>query len=307
MRSTATIRAGLAAEVLNHHFGKSAREVRRLQGGLANHVFEGKVGRDTLIVRIGDDPAKLQTFTKEQWAVAQARAAGVPVPEILEVGHTAIPFPYMIAVKKSGVDATRWPRRLEVARQMGELAARINTVKTSAFGSVFDWSPNKLSRNKSWRDFLERELHADERLELFARHKMVSPSDLKKLRRHVRLLKAWTGRPALTHGDIRFKNVVLDENGKIQAILDWENCTSNCAPQWEISIALHDLSIDEKQAFVEGYGLSAREFARIAPAIKTINMLNYHDAIQHALKNKDEKRLQNLRLRLHGVFDLHTL
>ena len=49
------------------------------------------------------------------------------------------------------------------------------------------------------------------------------------------------------------KNVIVNEAGEIKAILDWEDCSSNCAPYWDFSIALHDLSIDGKQKFLEGY------------------------------------------------------
>jgi hygromycin-B 4-O-kinase len=145
------------------------------------------------------------------------------------------------------------------------------------------------------------------RVELLERQRMLRPDAMRKLKGHIKGLRAWKGRPALTHGDIRFKNVVLDEAGKIRAILDWENCTSNLAPEWELSIALHDLCMDEKQAFLEGYGLSPREFTRIAPALKVLNILNYTGAIEEAARLKKRDQLDSLRARLHGAFDLHSL
>jgi hygromycin-B 4-O-kinase len=296
-----------AADLLEHHFGKRPARVRRLTGGLNNHVFEARLGRDDLIVRISDDAAKLQTFIKEQWAVRKARRARVPTAEILEVGNTVINKPYMIAVKVRGLDATRWPHRLDTARQMGLYAAKINSIATKGFGAVFDWSRNTLSKNKSWRQFLDDELKIEERLELFARARLMAPTDLAKLRRDVRDLCAWRGRPSLTHGDIRFKNVVLDETGKVRAVLDWENCSSNISPPWELSIALHDLCIDEKEAFLEGYGLSPREFARFATTVKTLNILNYADTIKQAVASKNRRKLETLRARLHGALDLHSL
>jgi hygromycin-B 4-O-kinase len=296
-----------AADVLEHHFGKRPARVKRLTGGLNNDVFESRIGKDDFVVRISDDPAKLQTFIKEQWAVRQARRARVPTAEILEVGNTVIDKPYMISAKVEGVDATCWPHREETARQMGSYAAKINSIHTSGFGAVFDWSRNTLSKNKSWSEFLENELKIDGRLELFASKQMLSTRKLKTLRREVDQLRKWSGRPALTHGDIRFKNVVLDESGKIRAILDWENCTSNLAPQWELSIALHDLCIDEKEAFLRGYGISPREYSRLAPAIKTLNILNYAGAIEESIATKNQRRLEELRARLHGTFDLHSL
>jgi aminoglycoside phosphotransferase (APT) family kinase protein len=136
---------------------------------------------------------------------------------------------------------------------------------------------------------------------------MQSPAALKRLRAEITTMQGWKGRPSLTHGDIRLKNVLLDEKGKIRAILDWENCTSNLAPYWELSIALHDLCIDEKEALLKGYGLSVREFARAAAAIKALNILNYSGAVEVALAAKDKTQLEFLRARLHGAFDLHSL
>lgn len=296
-----------AGDVLEHHFGKRPARIRRLTGGLNNHVFEARLGRDDFVVRISDDPAKLQTFIKEQWAVRKARRVKVPTPEILEVGNTVINKPYMISTKVAGIDATRWPHRLETAKEMGRYAARINSIHTKGFGTVFDWSRNTLSKNKTFRQFLEDELKIDDRLELFARRRLMRPEDLKKLRQNVDELRRWKGRPALTHGDIRFKNVVLDEAGKIRAFLDWENCSSNFSPHWELSIALHDLCIDEKEAFLQGYGMAPRQYTRIAAAVKALNILNYAGTIQEALNTKNQGRLDELRARLHGAFDLHSL
>jgi aminoglycoside phosphotransferase (APT) family kinase protein len=296
-----------AADVLEHHFDKRPTRIKRLTGGLTNHVFEGRIGRDDFIVRISDDAAKLQTFIKEQWAVRQARRVRVPTAEILEVGNTVINKPYMISTKVEGIDATRWPHRLETARQMGGFAAKINSIHTKGFGAVFDWSRNTLSKNKSWKDFLDDELKIDDRVELLAARRLMRPPALKKLRHNIAELRQWRGRPVLTHGDIRFKNVVLDETGKIRAFLDWENCTSNLAPHWELSIALHDLCIDEKEAFLQGYGIAPREYARCASAVKTLNILNYFGAIEDAIANKNRRRLEELRARLNGAFDLHSL
>ena len=296
-----------AADVMEHHFGKRPARVHRLTGGLNNHVFEARIGRDDFVVRISDDPAKLQTFIKEQWAVRKARRVKVPTPEILEVGNVVINKPYMISTKVDGIDATRWPHRLDTARQMGQYAAKINSITTRGFGTVFDWSRNTLSKNKAFQQFLDDELKIEGRLELLAKKRLMRPDDLKCLRRHVSELKRWKGRPALTHGDIRFKNVVLDEAGKIRAFLDWENCSSNLSPHWEMSIALHDLCIDEKEAFLQGYGMSPKTYSRLAASIKTLNILNYSGAIEDALNSKNQRRLDELRARLHGAFDLHSL
>lgn len=307
MTKKSPVNNATAAEVLRHHFGKEPARVRRLHGGLANHVFEATVARERVIVRISDDPAKLQTFQKEQWAVRKARKAGVPAPEILEVSNHAGPFPYMIAMKVHGTVASVVPRSAEVARQLGRFAAVINSIPTHGFGSVFDWSRNELSRKRTWRDFLDGEMNVRARIELLDREGMLRPESLRRLRKCVAKLRTWSGRPALTHGDLRAKNVLLDDKQKIIAIIDWEDCTSNIAPEWELSIALHDMWIDEKEAFLEGYGLAPKAYTSIAGAVKTLNILNYTPAIEDALQRKDKKYLDALRARLHSAHCLYSL
>lgn len=295
--------------VLQRHFVKRPRKVKRIHGGLANHVFEACIGRDELVVRISEKAAKLQIFMKEQWAVNEARKNGIPIPEILEVCNDVIGLPYMISRKVIGSpgDAATGEAKVEALRELGHYAAKINAIKTHDFGHIFDWSPNKLSRQRTWQDYLKNELDLADRVENLRRCGVLEPANIKKLRRQVQLMKRWTASPSLCHGDIRLKNVILDDKQKIIAILDWENCSSNIAPYWELSIALHDLATDEKETFLVGYGITLKDYVKMAPAIKTLNILNYVRDVNLAVKNKDKAQLLGLRARLSGAFDLYSL
>jgi hygromycin-B 4-O-kinase len=113
-------------------------------------------------------------------------------------------------------------------------------------------------------------------------------------------------RPVLNHGDLRLKNVMVDREGHIIALIDWEHCLSNLV-HWELAIALHDLSIDEKQAFLEGYGLSWKRVKELAPALKAINIINYAPHIGNAAQTRDTAGLEAYRLRLSGALDLYSL
>jgi len=297
-----------AALVIERHFGRKPRAIRRIHGGLANHVFEVRVGKEELILRISQRPEKLQVFMKEQWAVSAARRKNVPTPEILEVCNDVIELPYMISRKVAGRAAGSVGRqRLMVLSELGEYAAAINQIPTHDFGHIFDWSPNKLSRNKTWKDYLDKELALEERLEMLRSSRLMSPETLRTLQLAVRKLRNWKGRPTLNHGDIRLKNAMLNDSNKIIAILDWENCTSNMAPHWELSIALHDLTMDEKQSFLQGYGLALEEYLEMAPGIKAFNLLNYAPVVRRAQERKDKARLLNLRVRLNGALDLYSM
>jgi hygromycin-B 4-O-kinase len=101
--------------------------------------------------------------------------------------------------------------------------------------------------------------------------------------------------------------VIADEKGEIKAILDWENCASNCAPYWDFSIALHDLSIDAKQQFLEGYDLDIVEFSKKAYSLTVFNIINYIPDLQKIIAKKDLKRLAFYKLRLDGSLDLFSI
>ncbi len=297
----------MARQLMDHYLGHVPRRIEHQASGLSNFVFLVKDRSEEFVVRIAPDPAKFDAFIKEQWAVQRVRHKGVPTPKILEVGRAIIPLPYMITRRVQGHEATHHPRRLEILEELAAYAAKINSIPTHDFGGVFDWANEERLRHTTWRAFLERELCLHDRLEVLQRHGGLSRSKARTLRRILLEAGGKRVRPRLNHGDLRLKNVIVDDGGTISAILDWENCTSNLAPQWELSLALHDLSIDEAQVFLRGYGLEPREVRQLAPAIKALNLINYAPEVARLAREKDRAGLAAYRLRLAGVLDLYSL
>lgn len=296
----------MARLIIAHHFGNKPKRVVPLTGGLSNFVFMVYHNEGDFVVRINPEPTKIQTFMKEQWAMVKAREAGVPTAEILEVGNHVVPFPYMVSKKVEGQAATDHPNRIEIIKEMGRYAALINSIPTNGFGSTFDWSNNQLSHNDSWDDYLHKELHFTDRIQILKKQKILQPKQIKKLQEILLKPPRGKSKPALTHGDIRLKNVMVDDDGKINAFIDWEDATSNLA-HWELSLALHDLSIDEKQAFLQGYGWSEKEIVESAPFIKALNLLNYAPTIKRLVEAKKMEKLERQKTRLSGALDLYSI
>jgi hygromycin-B 4-O-kinase len=297
----------MARTVVAHHFGSNPKRLKQLGGGLSNFVFEANHPQGDFIIRINPQPAKLKEYLKEQWAMSRASEAGVPVPEVLEVGVDVIPMPYMVSRKVAGTEATHHPERMTILREMGRLTALIHTIPTSDFGHTFDWSSNQLSRKETWGEYLKRELRVEERLKVLDVHDMLSKSQAKGLREVLRDIEGWEAETVLNHGDMRLKNVMVDAEGQITAVIDWEFCCSNVAPYWDLSLALHDLSIDAKQAFLSGYGLSEAKIREMAPALKAFNVINYAPYVEQAAQEGDELRLEQYRTRFSGALDLYSL
>jgi Ser/Thr protein kinase RdoA (MazF antagonist) len=310
-KSRATIREinrsrAMVHEIIAHHFGTARARTRYLPAGKTNFVFEVRHSAGRFVVRLNSDPTKIQGFMKEQWATSQVKKLGVPTPEIVEVSNEIVELPYMISRSVEGTEASFHPRRLEIVCELGRYAALIHSIRTRGFGSTFDWSKNKLSRNATWHEFLRDELKLTERLKLLKSLRLISDSTGKKLRTILKQARNTPQKAVLNHGDMRLKNVLVDKQGKIAAIVDWEHCVSNIVA-WDFSIALHDLSIDEKQQFLAGYGVSDSFFTRLAPVIKALNIVNYEPAVQHLSKRERALKLKQYRLRLKGYLDLYSI
>ena len=297
----------LAHQLTRHHFPKKSITINPLGGGLTNYVYSVKAGKDALVIRISDKPEKIHFFLKEQWAVARAKEKGIPVPEILEVGNDVIPLPYMISKKIEGEEATHHKYRLDIIKEIGRYAALIHTIPTKGYGHLFDWSQNILTKNQTWKDYLECELNVNERMAIFKKHKMIPEKTTGLIAKELIKIRKWDQEPCLHHGDLRLKNIMVNEKGAINAIIDWENCISSIGSYWDTSIALHDLSIDAQWRYLEGYGLGDKQLMKMSSAIKVFNLLNYAPEIGMIIKKKQNAKLEHYRLRLHGVLDLFSL
>jgi hygromycin-B 4-O-kinase len=307
--STAQIRSKteMAKRVAAHHFGKSLKGIEFKPAGETNFVFEIHTRDGKFIARIAASQGKINDFIKEQWATQKALEKKIPVPEILEVGNEIIPLPYMLQKKMDGIAAMNHPKRLEIVQELGQYAKVIHSIPTSGFGTTFDWSKNTLSKQETWKAYLENELQVSERLKFLQNQNLLGKKKIDKLILLFEKIKKWKAAPSLNHCDLRLKNVIADDAGKIQAIIDWENCSSNIAPYWDLSIALHDLSIDGKQKFLEGYGLDFIEFNNMAYALTAFNLINYIPSLKIIIEQKDEVKLELYKLRLNGSLDLFSL
>ncbi len=296
----------IARQIVRKHFGTPASRIVYRSSGRTNYVFAINHVEGQFIIRISPDPERIDAFLKERWVTEEVRKAGVPSTEVLAVGNDVSAEPYMITRRTTGTEASHHPKRNRIIQEIGRFASMINSIQTTAFGANFDWSKNGVKHN-TWGAYLKEEFHIDERIEFFAKHRMLPHTTIETLIKAIDGSRNEEIKPALNHGDLRLKNVIVDDDGEIAAILDWEECISTIAPQWELSIALHDLSIDEKQLFIEGYGLNNKHIEEMAPLIKAFNIVNYHAVAEQAIKTDDHKKLAEIKLRLHGALDLYSL
>lgn len=285
--------------------GSKPSHIRHEAAGLSNLVYSVEHDSGHFVVRLNPEPEKLSAFRKGQWAAARAAEAGVPVPVVIHVGGS--PMPHMILHREAGEPATLHPDRSRILHQLGRYAAVVNSIRTPAFGTSFHCDDGDAPVRPDWREFLRTELKLAERLRILSVHRMLPDRRLARIRK---ILEGAYGRgrtPALNHGDLRLKNVLVDSKGEISAILDWEDCISSLAPEWELSLALHDLSIDEKQVFLRGYGIRPGDIRAIAPVMKALNVVNYTAEVERLVRERKKTELEFCRVRLSGALDLYCV
>ena len=296
----------LTRKIVRKHFGTPASRIVYRSSGRTNYVFAVNHVEGQFVIRISPDPERVDAFLKESWATQAVRKAGVPSTEVLAVDNDIGAEPYMITRRVTGTEASHHPRRNRIIQEMGRFASMINSIRTTSFGTNFDWTSNG-DKHRTWDDYLRNEFQIEKRFEFFAQQRIVPKSVLDRLISTFDASRNAHIKPSLNHSDLRLKNVIVDDDGEIAAIVDWEECMSTIAPQWELSIALHDLSIDEKQLFLEGYGLSNRHIEEMAPLIKAFNIINYYNVAAQAVEQRDHKKLAEIKLRLEGSLDLYSL
>lgn len=301
--------AAAAKKVAADELGSDVKRLRRQGGGLTNFVYTVEHPQDGgFVIRLGEGADKEEAFVKEAWAMGEAAKVGVPVAEVVAVGRAGRRFAYMVQRRVDGEDGTHHPDRNKVLTEMGRLTRTIHGIKTKGFGHTFDAKKGAFSGCRTWAEHCEKELKFEERLKVLHVNRMLSRPQGDRLDGILRDVAGWKVEPVLQHGDMRLKNVIVaGDPGKVAAVIDWELCASSVAPYWDLSLALHDLSIDAKHAFLDGYGCSETNIAEIADVLKAFNIINYAPFVAKAAKDGNEQRLERYRMRFSGALDLYSL
>lgn len=240
----ATTPRPLIDSVVRSVCGREVERLIRLTGGGMNETYRVELPNHVaVIVRIARQPAPW--FTDEEHVMAQARAVGVPTPEVLGVEQVEhddelLSFSIQRLVQGRSLDELvgELPAR-DLQRLLmdgGELLARVHSI-----------SPNP---DRGIRHELQpRDEHFVERV-MRVVDRAFGPAAAAVIERGADLLRAdvMTRRPprlSLAHGDWCPKHLLID-NGAIVGVIDWE-FAGPASPafdfaMWEVSAGdpLHD-------------------------------------------------------------------
>ncbi|HYF26228.1 MAG TPA: phosphotransferase family protein [Baekduia sp.] len=203
--------------------------VERIGGGRSNLTFllTGDGGRRAVLRRppLGELLPSAHDMRREHRILHALASTDVPVPQVLGLSEddTLCEHPFYVMAHVDGlvVDSAAAAGLLDPAarrtagEQLAQALARLHRVDVDAVGL------GDLGRRTGYAERQLRRWQAQ-----WERTRDGRPSSLDRTAE--RLHAAGPGeppRPTLVHGDFNLANVVVDDDGRVLAVLDWELCT----------------------------------------------------------------------------------
>src|SRR3989338_9388426 len=190
----------------------SISTVEFLKGGELSQACAFSTHKGDFVIRINKDK---YTYEKDKYAFASFAGAGIPVPEVLEIGKFNEQLFYAISKKAVGktFDVMNKETAIKLLSQLINTLNEIHSIKLDD-GKYGYWDSFGKAEIVSWKEFI---LHRDDKFV------NAHPDDdfIKKLHQSVRDLGEYLPEDRyLVHGDFGFNNLVADGE-TITGVLDW--------------------------------------------------------------------------------------
>jgi len=195
----------------------------------------------TAIVKCGTR----DSFGIEAWACEQARALGVPAPQVLSV-EPAAPIPHLALTKIEGVALCDNRLDLEVAargaHQAGEMLHRLHECRLPGFGWIdrddFSNTTEIRGKSSSWVEEIHAELDpALDELVASGALTRAQASALGDEMEELRPAIASLDEGRFLHGDLARMHVFVEPTrGNLTGLIDWGDVQVG-DPAWDLAIA----------------------------------------------------------------------
>ena len=289
-----------ARELVKTLYTDKIGQIEIVNNGTRNKVYvvHTLTKESDVVVRISEDQKTFGNYVKEQWCMNRAKQEGIPVPEVLEVSNHIVNFPYFVAKYNRGKVANRETNFSKLYFEMGKLLKIIHNIKTDGYGEIFNWSQNQLSRVNSWQDYLNNTFHIDESIQYFIDNDIYPKTVIDRIQYVFNDLKSFKFSPILCHNDYLEKNILINSNGSISSVLDWELAISShpfrdLGKTWRDMIFLKRDKYVEK--FFEGYGLSRNKYITYRDYMFIFDVLYDVKELKVAKKSGDIKKFNGIK------------
>ncbi|MEH6991727.1 aminoglycoside phosphotransferase family protein [Neobacillus drentensis] len=270
MKNSVVLKAErIAGDFLQERVKKSLQIIGK---GIVNQVCVAETDNSKVVVRM-NDAGTYPCFVKENWCIEQARAVGIPSPEVLSIG-IADETAYMIQTfidGENGLDSTK--PKPDIWRQLGVYDKLIHTIPVQGYGEnlidpingVFQ-SPPHAGSDGSWLGYLNYNINSLTENDRIIELGVINQTESIKIRKLFEGLKKEKFRFALNHGDVSLKNTIVNKEGQV-VLLDWGSAEVSVVPHGDIiemmkcQILGGGPSVEEFKAFLDGYGVMEKDIA----------------------------------------------
>lgn len=232
--NTRTTPRAVIDSIIHKELADTIQNITRIVRGETNEVYDISTtsGRE-IILRIGHWDK--MAFQREAWAINQAGAVGVSVPEIVATGEIfgenqhvyycmqeklqGTLLSDLLHSKTMSAEKTRY--LIEAA---GEALGKIHTIRTTGWGYLVEQDRGEYATLKDRYTKVERE--ADN----IAAAVRKTDADIKisLLLDNLKTgLRAFEGNQRLIHGDFGPKHIFIDDNDAVAGVIDWEQTESS--------------------------------------------------------------------------------
>ena len=236
--------------------------------GAVSSVYRVEVNGEPLAVKlhtaVGETISEYEReeYERERDCLMQAKAVGLPVPEVCAVGWLDN-CAYSLQTFVPGVNGLEYPTDpLLLWKELGRLARLIHSIPVE-------------DAESKWHRYLDSILASLTDNDVKMMLGMYAPHQQADLRRVFQRLRRQPFHYGLNHCDLHPKNTVVDLDGKVY-LLDWGAASRdiNVVPHTELAALLFTLDIHAPlfRAFVSRYGLSETEFQFMLPEVLAMDL-----------------------------------
>jgi hygromycin-B 4-O-kinase len=216
------------ARILEDYTGFPPREITLMSTGQISSTFQCLVRDETLLVQFNQ--ANMSSgVTKERFFRDRLQSVGVPLREVIQDG-TYQGLKYTIAKKSRGNGLTSLPPAefVSVLPAVYDILLAISSVDMTGTQGYGGFNESGFGPDETWQMYLSK-IRDEEPGQFFGNwHEMFDTTFLEKDRfeayysqmmRHINFIPVPR---LLVHGAFGYDNVLI-ENGKVTAVLDWQD------------------------------------------------------------------------------------
>ncbi len=281
--------AALARRIAAHH-GADPASVSPLPGpARVNHAYAAVLGRDRVVLRFAQDPARADEFEVEQWCQAEARAAGVAVAAPIAHGVLA-GVPYSVQEFVPGAPGTELPPA-DAWERLGRFAAAVSAVVPGedAPGGLFTRFGRALPA--AWQAHLEYNREALGGEDPLVALGVYSAEQAPALVVAIDGLRDERLSFGLAHGDLAPRNMIVRDDGEA-VLIDWGGASAGPAPWTDLEMVYRwhladrpegfdvPVTAEDVSAFARGCGV---DLAAAVPLLEALVLLHSLDLARWAM------------------------